>query len=104
MSDITTTIAEFATSSRFSDLPESIRRDVSLRVLDTFGCALDALSSETARVARAGVFALGPGTTDGATVIGSVERLDADRAAFANGVAATCFDFNDVYVSRLGSG
>lgn len=80
--------------------PEAIA-EAKRRLMDSLGCAMGAMNSKPATVAR--TLALTAGMTapnHGATVIGTPHRSTPDWAAFANGVLFRYLDFNDTYLSK----
>ena len=89
------TIAEWATALELDDVPEAVRADAKLHVLDTIGCGLAAHASGSAREGRATMGELG-GTPE-ATVIGSRMRLPAANAAFANAMLCHGLDYDDTH-------
>jgi 2-methylcitrate dehydratase len=92
-------LAEYAQGVRFADLDPRVVHEVRRRVLDSFGCAYGAYSSDVARIGRA--VAAGARCEPGATVFG-VPGATAlpPLAAFATGAAVRYLDFNDTYLSR----
>jgi 2-methylcitrate dehydratase PrpD len=89
------TIAEWAIALELDDVPEAVRTDAKLHVLDTVGCGLAAHASGVAHEGRATMGELG-GTPD-ATVIGSQTRLPAANAAFANAMLCHGLDYDDTH-------
>jgi len=93
MDRILNSLSSYATNLDYSRLPAGVVHHVKRRVIDTLGCALGGFPQEPARIARS--YALEVGAAPGATVFGTEHRTAADLAAFANGVACRCIDFND---------
>jgi 2-methylcitrate dehydratase PrpD len=89
------TIAEWATALELDDVPERVRADAKLHVLDTIGCGLAAHATDVAHEGRATMVGLG-GAPE-ATVIGSATRLPAPNAAFANAMLCHGLDFDDTH-------
>jgi 2-methylcitrate dehydratase len=89
----------YAAQLRFDMLPPSTLHAVKRHVIDTLGCAIGAYEMEPPRIARA--HALECVSQPGATVLGTRHKVTPELAAFANGVMARYFDFNDT--ARLGS-
>ncbi len=98
----TLTLAErlsaYAAGLRFEDLPPETVHEVKRRLLDTLGCAMGALSSEPAGIAR--TLARTVSGTFPATVIGTEHETSPEMAAFANGVLFRYLDYNDTYLSK----
>ena len=89
------TIAAWASALELDDVPEPVRTDAKLHVLDTVGCGLAAHASGVAHEGRATMGELG-GTPE-ATVIGSRTRLPAANAAFANAMLCHGLDYDDTH-------
>lgn len=95
MSTLTQTLANFATGTRFEDLPRPVVAECKRLLLDTIGCALGAVGTESGRIALDYVGILG-GRPD-ATVIGMTERSSATAAAYANARLANVLDADDTF-------
>ena len=89
------TIAGWATSLTLDDVPDHVRADAKLHVLDTLGCGLAAHASRVAGEGRETMAELGGERQ--ATVIGSPQRLPAANAAFANAMLCHGLDFDDTH-------
>src|SRR3990170_1741482 len=89
-------LAEYAGKLKYTDLPEDVVHEVKRRVIDSIGCAIGALNSEPAKIARkiAGL------TKGSSSVIGTNLKTSPDLAAFANGVAIRYLDYNDTYLAK----
>ena len=89
-------LADFALSTRWESLPETVIVEAKRRLLDAFACAAGALHEPAPTIARtvAGKVKGEPG----AALIGG-GRSSADWAAFANGVHIRYLDCNDTYLS-----
>jgi 2-methylcitrate dehydratase PrpD len=88
-------IARWATTLALADVPEAVRRDAALHVLDTLGCGLAAHATGVAGEGRATMAEQG-GTAE-ATVIGLERGLPAANAAFANAMLCHGLDFDDTH-------
>ena len=88
-------IAEWATTLGLDDVPEAVRADAKLHVLDTIGCGLAAHATGVAHEGRTTMEELGGAPQ--ATVIGSEARLPAANAAFANAMLCHGLDFDDTH-------
>ena len=89
------TIAAWATALELDDVPDAVRLDAKLHVLDTIGCGLAAHGTGVAHEGRATMAELGGAPQ--ATVIGSELRLPAANAAFANAMLCHGLDFDDTH-------
>jgi 2-methylcitrate dehydratase PrpD len=89
------TIAEWATTLELDDVPEPVRADAKLHVLDTIGCGLAAHATGVAHEGRSTMLELGGAPQ--ATVIGSEALLPAANAAFANAMLCHGLDFDDTH-------
>lgn len=89
-------LADFALSTRFDDLPETVVVEAKRRLLDAFACGAGALHEPAPRAARRS--ALKVRGEPGAALIGG-GRSSPDWAAFANGVHVRYLDCNDTYLS-----
>lgn len=91
-------LSAYAAALRFEDLPPETVHEAKRRWIDTLGCALGALRSEPAQIARR--LALTQRGVPGATVLGTVHQAPPETAAFANGVLFRYLDYNDTYLSK----
>ena len=88
-------IAEWATTLELDDVPDAVREDAKLHVLDTLGCGLAAHATGVAHEGRSTMSELGG--VPQATVIGLEARLPAANAAFANAMLCHGLDFDDTH-------
>ena len=91
------TLAHYAASLKYEDLPEDIVRLAKRTILDTIGCAFggyDAGPSQIAIKLASEVSAKQP-----ATVLIRGTKTSPDLSTFANGVMIRYLDFNDAFVS-----
>jgi len=88
-------IADYAHQLRFSDLPADVVHQCRRTVVDSFGCALGAMDSQPASIARN--VAMRVSVPSGAQVMGTGHRTLPELAAFANGVMVRYLDSNDAY-------
>ena len=89
-------LAEYAGKLKYTDLPEDVVHEVKRRVIDSIGCAIGALNSEPAKIARK-IASLTKGSS---SIIGTNLKTSPDLAAFANGVAIRYLDYNDTYLAK----
>src|SRR5215472_5372799 len=95
------TLARYATSLKYEDLPPEVVRVAKRIIIDSIGCGIGAFSAETSQIANK--LAAGVSATRGATVMCSGVKTSPELAVFANGVMIRYLDFNDGYLS-LGGG
>ena len=101
MPTVAETLAAYASTLRYEDLPADVVHQTKRTIIDTLGCAFGGYSSEPARIAR---YLAGPiSSTQPATILCSGVKTSVDLAAFANDVMIRYLDYNDGYVKK-GSG
>lgn len=98
MNSLAEQMAAYAGELRFEDLPAPVVHHVKQRVIDSLGCALGAWQAAPCLAARR--VAAGFTVKDGATLLGTGQRVPPDWAAFANGCLVRYLDFNDTYLSK----
>jgi 2-methylcitrate dehydratase PrpD len=88
-------LAQFIVSTRFDDLPESVRHEAKRTLLNWVGCAIGGSRQETVTNAIA---ALAPffGASQ-ATLFGRAERMDVLNASLLNGISSHVLDFDDTH-------
>lgn len=89
-------MAEFVTHSRYEDLSAEARVQLSIRMLDTLGCAIGAIGADPVRRVRR--FARSASREGPCTFIGGGTGAP-DRAALMNGALSRYLDFNDSYLA-----
>ena len=87
-------LAAWSNALRWNDVPQTQRDLLHLRVLDTVGLLLAGARSEASAIART-VAAQSGG--DGAATVAGGGAATAGWAAFTNGIAAHCWDFDDTF-------
>jgi 2-methylcitrate dehydratase len=95
------TLARYATSLKYEDLPADLVHETKRFLIDSIGCGLGGFAAEPSQIANK--LAAGVSAQRGATVMCSGVKTSLDRAVFANGVMIRYLDFNDGYLS-LGGG
>ena len=95
------TLARYATSLNYDDLPPEVARTAKRTILDTLGCAIGGYTAGPSQIAVK--LAGGVSAKQGASVLCSSIKTSPELAVFANGVMIRYLDFNDGYIS-LGSG
>ncbi|HVR30060.1 MAG TPA: MmgE/PrpD family protein [Thermoanaerobaculia bacterium] len=91
-----TQLAAFVARASYDWLSREAREQLTIRVLDSLGCAVGALSAEPIRALRAHLDDFGGAAR--ATLVGG-GRSAPDRAAFYNGALVRYLDFNDSYLA-----
>jgi 2-methylcitrate dehydratase len=95
-------IVDFVHGMTPDHLTHGLVHQVSRRLVDSLGCAVGAIDSPPARIAR-GLARDVTGTAP-ATVLGLPRRTSLEMAVFANTVMVRYLDFNDMYFSPRGGG
>jgi 2-methylcitrate dehydratase PrpD len=88
------TLARWFEALDWPSLPERQRELAALRVLDTVGLFLGGAGTEATAIARAYAQRQAAGRS---AIVASPHSARAGWAAFANGVAAHCWDFDDTF-------
>src|SRR3954447_14013917 len=97
MATLIETLAEFATSTRYEDLPAAVAEESRRLLLDSIGCALGGLSHTRGRTAVEYARLQGPGAPGmQATVIGTAQRASVTAATFANAELINALDFDAI--------
>ncbi|MDE1180042.1 MmgE/PrpD family protein [Paraburkholderia sp.] len=95
MTSLTQRLADFTVNTRFDELPPAVVAESKRLFLDTLGCALGAVGTESGRIALEYVATLG-GNPD-ATVLGKTQRSSVTAAAYANARLANVLDADDTF-------
>ena len=98
---IAETLARYATSLKYEDLPVEVVREAKRFLIDSIGCGIGGFAAEPSQIAN--TLAAGVSAVHGATVMCSGVKTSPELAVFANGVMIRYLDFNDGYLS-LGGG
>ncbi|MCY1195011.1 MmgE/PrpD family protein [compost metagenome] len=97
MTTIVQKLANFASETRFEDLPGPVIEESKRLLLDAAGCALAGHSHSKGTIGVALARRLGAGTPGAqATIIGTGERVSAVAAGFANGELTNALDFDAI--------
>jgi 2-methylcitrate dehydratase PrpD len=94
-SRLTQVLADFVAATTYEDLPPNVVRECKRLLLDTIGCALGGVATESGQVALWYVDRLGGYPV--ATVIGRDTRSSAANAAYANARLANVLDADDTF-------
>ncbi|MDA0261880.1 MAG: MmgE/PrpD family protein [Proteobacteria bacterium] len=93
------TLAHWAAGLRIGDIPEGAIREAKRCILDVIGVTYAGATHPTAQLARAEVAV--QYNTGSSTVLGSQTAASTTGAAFANGVAAHAWDYDDVSIEGM---
>ena len=96
------TIVDFVAGLEIDAVPDRSVHHVRRRLVDSFGCAIAAIGSPPARIARA--LAGESAATSSATVLGLDRPSTVELAAFANTVMVRYLDCNDMHFTQRGGG
>ena len=88
-------VAEFATKTRYDDIPSDVVRMAKKHILDTIGVGLAGVPSDGSEIVRRYIEALGCSGT--ATVFGTSQTSIPRFAALANSSAMHADDYDDTY-------
>lgn len=95
MNSLTERLADFTVTSCYDNLPANVVAETKRLFLDTVGCALGAVQTESGRIALEFVAANGGAPV--ATVLGLPARSSAANAAYANARLANVLDADDTF-------
>jgi 2-methylcitrate dehydratase PrpD len=99
MSGAVAVLGDFVASSRWQDVPDSLRHEAKRALLNFFGCALGVAYDPAVSTA---ITVMAPFSgPDRVTVIGRPERLDPMGASFANTIAANLLDYDDTHLRTV---
>ena len=101
MDSTTELLASYATSLRYQDLTPEAVHQVKRRLIDSLGCALGALHSQPASIART-LATRTSHASSSSIVLGSNKLTSPEMATFANTVMVRYLDCNDTYFSAGG--
>ena len=92
-------LAQWIYGLNYDDLPETVREDAKLRILDILGTTLAASTLESSRVVRNGALAIAPG--DACHILGFGDPAEAAGAALVNGTMAHALDYDDTHLGSV---
>ena len=95
-------IADYVVAQREQPVREGALHEAKRRILDSIGCAVAAMDSAPAQIARG--LAAEATAVRGASVIGLGTASTIELAAFANTVMVRYLDCNDIYFTSRGGG
>ncbi|WAH96312.1 MmgE/PrpD family protein [Arthrobacter sp. MMS18-M83] len=93
--ELTRHMARFVTSTRYADLPAAVVEESRRLLLDTVGCALGAINTQSGQIARQYVEDLGGNPK--ATGLGLGAKTSATSAAYLNARLANVLDADDTF-------
>jgi 2-methylcitrate dehydratase len=96
------TLARYATSLKYEDLPPEVVREAKRFIIDTIGCGLGGFGAEPSQIANK--LAARVSSTPSASVMCSGVKTSPELAVFANGTMMRYLDFNDGYMGLGGGG
>lgn len=97
--NVTVRLAQFIVESRWSDIPQSLRKQAQRSILNQVGCALGSCRDEVVERALP-VMDRFSGPRE-ATVMGRTERLDIMGAAFINAMSSNVLNFDDTHMPTV---
>jgi 2-methylcitrate dehydratase len=100
--ELAATLARYAATLKYEDLPQDVVRITKRTILDTIGCAFGGYPAEPSRIALK--LAGEVSARQSATVLCGGFATSPDLAVFANGVMIRYLDFNDAFVSLTHGG
>lgn len=98
---LTAVVADFAVGTTFGDIPAEVNHLGRKSILDALGPAIVGAITPTCEVLQGYLAGLGL-PAQGATVIGTAQRLPARFAALANGTATHADDYDDTMQAATG--
>ena len=98
---VTGQIARFVVDTDLADIPASVVEAAKLRILDTLAATLAGSHEECSRMAVEVVGDLG--SKPESSILGSRTKAAAPYAAFATAVSASALEYDDNFVSSLGT-
>lgn len=96
-------VANFITTTTFSQLPTQLIARAKLHLLDTLGVALAGSTQSSSKQGRHGITLL-PDSQGKIPIWGSMQTANTTAAALANGIAAHALDFDDTHTDSITHG
>jgi 2-methylcitrate dehydratase len=91
-------LSQYASSVKFSDIPENIIHESKKRIVDALACGIGAFDAEPVKFSRK--IARKAKAEKGSTLLGTRTKSTPDVASFVNGIMVRYFDYNDTYLSK----
>jgi 2-methylcitrate dehydratase PrpD len=99
VSDLTRQVARHIVSTKFEQLPASVRKEATRTLLNWTGCTLGGSRHETVGIA---ISALAPFSGQAqASILGRSERFDILNAALINGISSHVLDYDDTHTRNI---
>jgi 2-methylcitrate dehydratase PrpD len=96
---VTRTLARYIVSTKFGELPASVRKEAARTLLNWVGCTLGGSRHETVDIA---VSAMSPFSGAGqASILGRRERVDILNASLINGISSHVLDYDDTHSRNI---
>jgi 2-methylcitrate dehydratase PrpD len=92
-------LARFIATSRWDDVPETVRKEGKRSLLNFLGCAIGSAHSGPVETALRVLLPLSGATP--VTLLGRSERLDLLSAAFINAIAGNLLDYDDTHLRTV---
>jgi len=99
MDDLTQQLLDFATLTKFSDLPGEVVHETKRLLLDSIGCAIGGIRMERGKVCSELAKRLG-GRSE-STVLGTSAKVSCTDAAFANGELMSALDYDALFGTHI---
>lgn len=96
---VSETLGAFVAEAGADSMPDRVRHAGKRALVNAFGTALQAASSQAVEGAVRAMQAFSPGQE--ASLIGRTERLDAPGAAFVNAIGINMLDFDDTHLPTI---
>lgn len=101
MDKSTDRICEYAATLSISDITPEAYHAVKRSLVDSIGCALGAFFSEPSKIARRLARKMsGTNAALSSSILGTIQKVQPDMAAFVNGFMIRYLDFNDDDISK----
>ncbi len=96
---VTPTLARFVATTRWEDIPETVRHEAKRALLNFFAVAIAGCRTAPVELALKALAEFSGGRQ--ATIVGRSERIDALSAAFLNAAGANVFDYCDTHLPTV---
>ena len=96
---VTSALARFVASTRWEDIPETVRHEAKRALLNFFAVAIAGCRTAPIELALKALSEFSGGRQ--ATIVGRAERIDALSAAFLNAAGANVFDYCDTHLPTV---
>jgi 2-methylcitrate dehydratase PrpD len=97
--EVTRWLAKTVVGSKWSDMPDAVRKEATRSFFNWLGCAIGGVRHEASEASLALALRFtGPAQ---ATALGTAHRLDIFHAAWVNGISSHVFDFDDTHLRTV---